>query len=133
MDRLIQELLDSAEEDDSDNALSVDDVRESLLAHLEIQEEEVQRFPGEFGKAHWDFLVADFDSSRSALFFLALFDRDSATLVTGRGNVEEVKDFSVTDFPQDVGALILEITSRFEVFGGPLVVDAGQLRRWLGE
>lgn len=132
MEKEIGELIKGSSESGSRNVLSVLEIRKWLIGYLEMHDKEIQRFPEEAGTSHWNFLSADYDPNRDALFVLVTFSGSNATFAAGRGNGGELRHFGTTDFPDDPNDILPEVNRRFRIFGDPLTVTIEEINRWLG-
>jgi hypothetical protein len=123
-------LLRSVSEEDSENILTPKDIRTWLAEYMRMHDAEVARFPTEISLTHWDLLAADYDSSRNAVFVLAIFRDDSVALLAGRGSVSDVRDFGENSFPNNPELVLDDVSRRFHI-GGRSIIDRSELCRWL--
>jgi hypothetical protein len=123
-------LLSAASESDSENVLTLENVKGWLSDYLQAREQEVSRFPTEKDRPHWDLLGADYDSMRDAMFVLAYFHDDDVTFLGGRGSIGAVHDFALTALPENPVELLDVASKRFWI-GSKVTVKLVDLIRWL--
>jgi len=128
----IASILDKALEEGTHAIISTEDVREWLTEYLEMRKEDIDQFPEEATKSHWDLLAADSWLTREAAFLAALFVGDQVTLIVGRGEADRVKAFGESEFPENPEDLIIELRRNFRIAedsSSTLELDA--LSEWL--
>ena len=126
----IQSLIDSVQNGNSSNRLTLANVKGWLVEYLEMHNEEVERFPGESEKNHWDLIAADYDEAKDAMFMAAYFSDASVAFVSGHGNVNSVRAFAQDDFPESPEDVLDELARRF-VTSNRLNVSLRELMAWL--
>ena len=120
----------SASEEWSENNLTLENIKNWLTEYVRMRNDEIAQFPKEKDLPHWDLLMADYDSSREAMFVLAFFQGDKVTLLAGRGSIPGVRDFGENSFPKNVHKVIDDLSGRFWI-AGSVMVDHDELVRWL--
>jgi hypothetical protein len=126
----IESLINDTCEMDSENRLTVDDVKRWLADYLEMYEEELTRFPQERGKSHWDMIIADYDSTREGVFVVAYFRNDAVILLSGRGAVPALREFGESTFPSDPDQ-VLDAAARRFTHTRHISIPAADLTAWL--
>jgi hypothetical protein len=119
------------------NVITLLQVKVWPAEYLRDYAEEMEQFPSERGKSHWDLLVADYAQNEDAMFVLVLafFSSVNATFLVGFGKVAEVRAFAENEFPTNPGEVIAELSRRFSIggqadVGNDELRDSWQIGRW---
>ena len=128
----VSRLLESVCEPDSENRFTAFEVRDHAVEFLSNYDSEIQRFPQLAGQTHFEFVMADDDLNRDAVFIAYLFRPDVLELLTGRGDAFALRSFVEQELPEDTekAAESLRRRSRFSVV--PVQIERRRAVEWLG-
>jgi hypothetical protein len=124
--------LEAATEPKSRNAIGVGEVRVWLS---DLVDDYADEFGGPTARRDhflWDFIVADEDAEREALYVAAVFLGGEVELAVGRGSAPDVRKFAESDFPNDPRLLIEEVATRFPVASIRLSLPRADVGEWIG-
>lgn len=123
--------LAAALEPDSPNEMTATDVRDWAIEYLSAYDDDLSRFPQLVGESHWDLMMMD-ARSEDALFVVLVFRTDSVEFFCGCGDAFDIKQFSESDFPENVEQMFSEMARRFLIKEGTFRLPREQAEMWLG-
>src|SRR5690349_9686230 len=128
----VSRMLESVCEPDSENCFTAFEVRDHAIEFLNDYDSEIQRFPELAGQTHFEFVMADYDLNRDAVFILFLFRPKILELLAGRGNAFALRSFVEQELPEDADAAAdsLRDQARFSV--APVQSERRRAVEWLG-
>lgn len=128
----VSRLLESVCEARSENRFSAFEVRDHAIEFLNNYDSEIQRFPELAGQTHFEFVMADYDLKRDAVFIVYLFRPDVLELLAGRGDAFALRSFVEQELPEDTdeSAEALRCRARFSV--APVQIERRRAVEWLG-
>lgn len=126
----IPAIIHSAHEPGSENSLTEEEVRGWVRRFIELRQQEIVRFPEEEGLPAWNLLCADYNLHRLGTFVIIVLNTSDCLVAAGRGNIEEIHDFSLNSFPENVDNILQEVSTRF-VITGHVRISRQELDTWL--
>lgn len=128
----VSRLLESACEPGSDNLFTVFEVRDHALTFLNDYDSEIDRFSELAGTTHFEFIMADGDSSREAAFVAYLFREQVLELIAGRGDSVALRRLVEREISDEPDAAIESLRLRARHFAGSVQIERQSAVRWLG-
>jgi hypothetical protein len=128
----VSRMLESVCEPDSENRLTAFEVRDHAIEFLNDYDSEIQRFPELSGQTHFEFVMADYDLKRDAVFIAYLFRPEVLELLTGRGDAFELRSFVEQELPEDTDAAADSLRRQARFSAGPVQIARLRAVEWLG-
>lgn len=128
----VARMLESVCEPDSKNQLTAFEVHDHAVEFLNDYNSEIELFPQLAGHVHFEFVMADHDLRRDAVFVAYLFRPGGLELVAGRGDAFGLRSYVEHDLPEDTDAAADSLRSRARLSVAPLQIERRQAVEWLG-
>ena len=98
---------------------------------MDFYESEIERFPELVGTTHSNFVMADYDLSRDAVFVAFFFHPQFLELVAGRGGASTLRSRVEQEWPEDENAAGDWLCSRARFAAPPIRVQRPLAAKWL--
>jgi len=128
----VSRMLESVCEPDSKNRFTAFEVRDHAVEFLTDYDSEIERFPELAASTHFEFIMADYDLSRDAVFVAYLFGPQVLELVGGRGEAFSLRSFVEHELPEDTDAAGDSLRRRARFSPAPVQVQRRLAVAWLG-
>src|SRR6185369_5425194 len=128
----VSRLLESVCEPGSKNQFTAFEVRDHAVEFLTDYDSEIERFPELDGETHFEFIMADYDLSRDAVFVAYLFRPQVLELVAGRGDAFALRSFVEQELPEKVNAASESLRRRARSSASPVQIQRHLAVGWLG-
>jgi len=128
----VSRMLESVCEPDSKNWFTAFEVRDHAVEFLTDYDSEIGRFPEIAGSRHFEFIMADYDLGRDAVFVAYLFGPQVLELVAGRGEAFTLRGFVEHELPEDTAAVGDALRRRARFSPAPVQVQRHSAVAWLG-
>jgi hypothetical protein len=128
----VSRMLESDCEPDSENRFTAFEVRDHAIEFLNNYDSEIQRFPELAGQTHFEFVMADYDLQRDAVFIVYLFRTDVLELLAGRGDAFALRSFVEQELPEDTDEAADSLRRRARFSAAPLQIERRRVVEWLG-
>lgn len=125
-------MLESVCEPGSENRFTVFELRDHAVVFLNDYDSEIERFSELAGTTHFEFIMADGDSSREVVFVAYLFREQVLELLAGRGDASALRSFVEHELPDEANAASESLRLRARFFAGPVQIQRQSAVRWLG-
>lgn len=128
----VSRLLESVCEPDSENRFTAFEVRDHAVEFLTNYDSEIQRFPHLAGQTHFEFVMADYDLKRDAIFIAYLFRPEVLELLAGRGDAFALRSFVEQELPEDTDQAADSLRRQARFSAAPLQLERRRAVEWLG-
>jgi len=128
----VSRMLESVCEPDSKNRFTAFEVRDHAVRFLTDYDLEIERFPELIGTTHSEFVMADYDLSRDAVFVAYIFNPQLLELIAGRGEASTLRSFVEHDWPEEEDATGDSLRSHARFSAAPVQLRRCLAVEWLG-
>ena len=128
----VSRLLESVCESNSRNQFTAFEVRDHAVEFLTDYDSEIERFPELAGQTHFNFIMADSEFRRDAVFIAYLFRPAVLELIAGRGDAFELRSFVEQELSEDVDKAADSLRRRARFSSAPMKIDRRLAVQWLG-
>lgn len=125
----LRESLDVAAGDNTNNRITVKDVREWAGEYVRDHAEETKRFPESANESHWNLFARDHYGEQS-VFVIVSFTAELFGIIVGRDDFPVIRNFG-ENFDSDVDAMLQGAKDRFHKLSELLTVPISQGYYWL--
>jgi hypothetical protein len=128
----VSRMLEAVCEPDSKNRFTVVQLRDHAVEFLSFYDFEIERFPKLVGTTHSNFVMADYDLSREAVFVAFFFHPQFLELVAGRCEAFLLRSLVEQEWPEDESVAGDWLRSRARFAAAPIRVQRPLAVKWLG-
>jgi hypothetical protein len=128
----VSRMVESVCEPESENCFTAFEVRDHAIEFLNNYDSEIQRFPELAGQTHFEFVMADYDLKRDAVFVAYLFRPQVLELLAGRGDAFALRSFVEQELPEDTDAAADSLRNQAHFSGAPVHIERRRAVEWLG-